>query len=280
MGPLTRMLTEGGVKRSIEVNKDDNENRDADRCGKRIRFSSGNIASPGIGNLMLNKKAIGRDNIALINALNDTTNTRSVGGRIQYLDINLANNANNTHKFLNISNSGYYSSGFPNLPTSKCFNINMGNTLNIVIVLPNSTSDSPLLFLPYSLLLAAHFAPDRTESITTSWAHPLDVQHQSKQTSLPYHFRDVYRYGFLRLSHLRGEVVLDHDIKHYIEIAGGHVGTGHTPTCICTTCLFKRLRIRFYGHGHDAEGKGKNNIHNYQLTYQSSQLAPRDKVIN
>lgn len=82
MGPLTCMLAEGGVKRSIEVDKDDNENGDADRCSKRTRFGSGNITSPGIGNLMLNKKAIGRDNIALINALNGTTNTGSVGGGI------------------------------------------------------------------------------------------------------------------------------------------------------------------------------------------------------
>ena len=82
MGPLTYILTKGGVKRSIKVNKDNNKNRDTDRYSKRIRFSSGNIASPGISNLMLNKKAIGRDNIALINALNNTTNTRLVRGRI------------------------------------------------------------------------------------------------------------------------------------------------------------------------------------------------------
>jgi len=118
------MLAGGGIKRSIEKDEDDDELEDADRCGKRTRFGSRNIggifsyeeeSSPGIGNSMLKKKSNERDNITLINALNGTTNTGSVGGQMQYLDTNLANNA---HNFANIPDSGYHSSGFPNLSTS------------------------------------------------------------------------------------------------------------------------------------------------------------------
>jgi hypothetical protein len=273
MGPLTRMLAGGGIKRSIEVDEDDDEPEDADRCGKRTRFGNGNIgsiftyeeeSSPGIGNSMLKKKAIERDNITLINALNGTTNTGSVGGGMQYLDTNLANNV---HNFSNVPDSGYHTSGFPNLSTSKCFDINMGNTLDTAIVLPDSAPPSPpSLFLPEETPSALpHFEPDHTESITTSWAQPIDFQHQPKQTGLPCHFCDDYRYGFLGLGRLRVEVVWDHTAKHYIEVAGGHVGKGREPTRMCTACSFERLRIRFCGHGHDVEGKEKNNMHNHQL---------------
>ena len=279
MGPVTGMLFGRAIKRYME--DDDDGIEVGPRYGKRARRNSGNVDSilkyeedpnSGIGKSMLKKKAKERENLTLINKLKDTANTGFVGGNTPALDTKLASS---TDKVSSVPDSGYQISGFNNLSTPKCFDINMGNTLDTAIALTDSAPPSPSLFLPESPA-AAQFDPDETEIISTSWAHPIDFRSQPRATGIPCHFCEDYRYGFLGLGRLRVEVVWDPTAKHYIEISGGHVGKGLDPTRMCTACSFERLRIRFCGHGHDgAKGNGRaasaeseqsnKSMHNHQL---------------
>jgi hypothetical protein len=251
IGPLDRINLEREVKRSAK--------EDGARDGKRRKSGNGNIgsifdqdedSSSGLGSSMLKRKDGKRNNPQLTNELNHGSKAgfsgRDFGRDPPPLNTSLANSS---------PDSGYHSSFLTS--SAPKFDINMSNSVDTAISISSLSS-----------------SPDPTDSttsrITTPWAHPINFQHQPKVTGEPCHFCQDFRYGLVGLGTTTTvEVAWDHGEKNYIEISGGHFGTGKETTRMCTACALERLRIRFCGYGHD-KGKERDQgkkicTHNHTL---------------
>lgn len=252
MGPVTRMAAESENKKRLA---EENENR----SGKRRSTGNGNSSSffskdeyRDIDRSILRKKDKEEDIINLTNRSHSSGKAGSAESNFKSslypLNTGLASSP---FDFSNPPDSGCHSFLFTS-PIPKSSDLSMGNTLDTAISLSDSTSPPTLPLTPNAV---PAFDADPTIRITTSWAHPIGFQHQPKQTGLPCHFCDDFRYGFFGLGSTDVEVAWDHDAKSYLELSAGNVARGHEPTRMCVICSLERLRIRFCG----CNAKGKRN---------------------